>query len=401
MSAVRALSSFTPHEYFVSWYSHQGSMTPRERIRTAMAGGTPDRVPLMCQMSIGHMLLQLQVRPSEFWHDADCFADGLVRLREQYAFDGILVSLHGHDPDWRSGIAGSEMKDGVETITWKTGGRTTYLTDDLPMHDAGVPRQQRDPAEPIPTVITYIPVSGGLHFALRQDHLFDIFGKIRQRCGPDISIHGEVTSAFDYFLDWFGYEDGLMFLLDDPPRAAEILGTFANGVAVLAEAMCKEDIDAIKISSPFAGAGFLSRDQYREYVMPYETRLIEGIHRGGKAAYIHTCGAIGDRLDLMRDTGADGLECLDPPPMGTVDLAGALEELHGSLFVKGNVDSVSSLLLGTPEAIERDGRARLELGKSYRRFILSTACSIAPHVPADHIKVLTNLVSERGRYDRP
>ncbi|HQG44838.1 MAG TPA: hypothetical protein PLG50_04205, partial [bacterium] len=78
--------------------------TPRERMREAMELGTPARVPLMCQLSIGHMLLQLDVSPLEFWHDADLFAEGLCRLREIYQFDGVLVSLHGHDPDWRSGI---------------------------------------------------------------------------------------------------------------------------------------------------------------------------------------------------------------------------------------------------------------------------------------------------------
>ena len=373
-------------------------MTPRERILAAMDGGTPDRVPFMCQMSIGHMLKQLPVRPSEFWHDVDVFAEGLVRLREQYAFDGILVSLHGHDPSWRSKVRSSSTVDDAEVIEWIGGGRTKYLSDDLPMHESDEARPERDPDEPVPSTITYIPVSGGLHFELAQDHLFDVFPRIRDRCGPDISIHGEVTSAFDYYLDWFGYERGLMFLLDDPPRAGEILGTFADGVAQLAAAMCREDIDAIKISSPFAGGGFLSRDQYSEYVLPYERRLTEAIRANGKRSYIHTCGAIGDRLDLMRDTGTDGLECLDPPPLGTVDLAGALEQLQGDLFVKGNVDSVLSLLQGSPESILDDARRRLELGMKYRRFILSTACSIAPHVPARHIRILTDLIQTSGTY---
>lgn len=38
--------------------------------------------------------------------------------------------------------------------------------------------------------------------------------------------------------------------------------------------------------------------------------------------YTHTCGAIGDRLNLMKETGTDGIVTLDQPPPGTVDLAG-------------------------------------------------------------------------------
>ncbi len=75
-------------------------MISRERVRLAMAGMVPDRVPVMCQMSIGHMLLQTGVSPSVFWNSGREFARGLAALRGAYAFDGILVSLHGHDPDW-------------------------------------------------------------------------------------------------------------------------------------------------------------------------------------------------------------------------------------------------------------------------------------------------------------
>ena len=67
---------------------------------------------------------------------------------------------------------------------------------------------------------------------------------VRQQAGTDISVHGEVTSAFDYYLDWLGHEKALMLLLDDPDRAKMILRHFAEGIAVLADDMCGEDIDA-------------------------------------------------------------------------------------------------------------------------------------------------------------
>ena len=70
----------------------------------AMRLELPDRVPVMCQMSIGHMLLRTGLSPVEFWLSRDCFAEGLLSLRRQYEFDGILVSLHGHSPDWEKNI---------------------------------------------------------------------------------------------------------------------------------------------------------------------------------------------------------------------------------------------------------------------------------------------------------
>jgi len=74
-------------------------MTPKERIKAAMNLKTPDKTPLMCQFSVGHMLMQLDVEPHKFWFDKNLYADGLIKLREIYDFDGILISLHGHNPE--------------------------------------------------------------------------------------------------------------------------------------------------------------------------------------------------------------------------------------------------------------------------------------------------------------
>ena len=57
--------------------------------------------------------------------------------------------------------------------------------------------------------------------------------------------------------------------------------------------------DAILVSSAFAGAGFISRQMYKEFVAPYEDEVFRAIRNHGIKSYVHTCGAIGDRLDLM------------------------------------------------------------------------------------------------------
>jgi uroporphyrinogen-III decarboxylase len=282
-----------------------------------------------------------------------------------------------------------------EVATWKDGRRLLYRPDDLPELLSDLPPPSSDP-EQVPRPLSYIPVSQGLHFDIHPSHRFDVFRQVRSLAGPDVSVHGEVTSPFDYLLDALGHEAALMLLIDDPERAEAWLSNFADGVAEIASAMVCEDIDAIKVSSPFAGAGFLSRGHYERFVLPYERLVVEAIQQSGKPAYLHTCGAISDRLDLMARSGARGLECLDPPPLGTAELPEAFEVLGGRMFVKGNVDSVHALLLGTDDLVAQDAAARLRLGKAYGRFILSTACSIAPAVRPERIMMLRQIVEEQG-----
>ncbi len=172
----------------------------------------------------------------------------------------------------------------------------------------------------IPDELDYIPVSGNLHFRLNQEKMYSIFDEIDDRIGDRFSIHGEITSPFDYFLDLLGYQNGLMALMLEPEKCKQILARYTEGVKRIAVGMCLKNIDAIKISSPFAGMGFISPELYEEFVLPCEREIISAIRKLGKHVYIHTCGSISDRLELMCQSGASGLECLDPPPLEMLNL---------------------------------------------------------------------------------
>jgi uroporphyrinogen-III decarboxylase len=74
--------------------------------------------------------------------------------------------------------------------------------------------------------------------------------------------------------------------------------------------------------------------------LPYERRLIQTVKAASDdiVFYAHPCGAIGDRLDLMLDSGTNGINTLDPPPLGTVEFNQAVVQLKGKAFIKGNLD---------------------------------------------------------------
>jgi uroporphyrinogen decarboxylase len=163
--------------------------------------------------------------------------------------------------------------------------------------------------------------------------------------------------------------------------------------------MCSKQIDAIKISSPFAGMGFISMEDYREFVLPYERRVIESIRAKGIHVYIHTCGSIGDRLELMRESKISGLECLDPIPVGNVDLEDAFNRIGSDLFIKGNIDSINSLLFADDEKAKNEVKRIIETGIKMRKgFIVSTACSIAPMVTKERLLMLSDLIEKYGSY---
>jgi hypothetical protein len=348
------------------------------------------------------MLLQTRASAAAFWHSAEAFAEGLLALRRTYRFDGILVSLHGHSPEWEKGVARAVRDESGEVVHWKNGDTTFYPPDDLPRHvpaaDLKVPCLGGfDPAS-IPGDIDFIPVSQGLDFPINPEHRFDSVDRVVAAAGAEYSVHGEVTSPFDYFLRHFGHTRALVGLVDFPDTALAVLGRYTEGIVRLARGLAAHGVDAVKVSSPYAGSGFISPRFYRKFVLPFEARIAKAAREMGVPAYIHTCGKVGDRLEMMAEAGFAGIECLDPPPLGDVELEDAKRRVGGRMFIKGNLDPVHVLLKGTVERVRRAARSALEAGMAGGGYVLSTACSIAPRTSRKNVQVLADAAEQSGRY---
>ena len=222
--------------------------------------------------------------------------------------------------------------------------------------------------------------------------------RIVQRLAPNVSIHAEVFSPFTHLMELFGYERALLALLDEPRKCHEVLALLTRHALAQVELYAACRPDAILVSSAFAGAGFISRAMYEEFVVPYEDEIYRAIHRHGLKSYVHTCGAIGDRLDLMSGTAVDGIDTLDPPPLGTVNLEEAKSKYGDRFFFKGNLDAVNEMLGADDETFEEAVKERIRIGKPHSGYILSSACSVAPRVRPERLKRLAELVSRFGRY---
>ncbi|MBZ0198299.1 MAG: uroporphyrinogen decarboxylase family protein, partial [Ignavibacteriaceae bacterium] len=379
--------------------------------------GTPDRVPVMCQLSIGHYFIHSGVSPIDIWFSSEAFAEALVRLQRKYNFDGILVNLTGRYPDYKEQIISIDEKEEEYIVKWKNGCYSIVPKNDNPHYyqpDGSRCFPQFDDIDPEqlfyidPWDITEIsyPYKWGFENSERPfDDFFppyhaDTIKHVKEKTGGTISIHSEVFSPWSQFLELLNYENALMAIMDDPGKVKACLQSLTYGAVQLAKLHAKENVDAILISSAFAGGGLISREHYIEFVLPYEKQIVEEVKKEFDVpVYTHTCGSIGDRLDLMMETKTNGVDTLDPPPLGTVELEEAKYLLKDKAFIKGNIDPVNTLLYGSKDKVEEDVKWRLKVGKPNGGYILSSACSIAPNTPQENIMLLTELAEKYGAYD--
>jgi len=92
---------------------------------------------------------------------------------------------------------------------------------------------------------------------------------------------------------------------------------------------------------------------------------------------------------LLAETGTNGIDTLDPPPLGNVELADAKRRIGKRLFIKGNLDPVNILLHGTPGQVLENALRCIAAGSPGGGYILSSACSIPPHAPPENVLMIS------------
>lgn len=374
--------------------------TSKELVDQAMRQQRPEAIPVMCQLANGHTILKTGVHPIDYFLDNDVWADCLLQMREKYDFDGILCHKPGRVQGIMDLVERTDYDAEIPTLYLNDGSKIECTRDDDAYYkNRKLTYPEMDDLD-FEHPLDWAPDSFKAFQASKAtydyntpeeipDHVFGLLDRIVEKAGDEFSVHGEVRAPMDHFLNILGLEDGLLALFDDLDKSYELLDRLANWSVALAVAQVRRGAHAIKISSPFAGSAFLPPDWYEKLIVPCEGRIAEAVKAEGAFAYTHTCGAIDDRLELIMQCGVSGIECLDPPPLGDVELENAVERVNGKIFIKGNVDPVSTLLHGDEEKVRTDVSRILEAaGHTLAGFVLSSACSVAPPVSEENMKVM-------------
>lgn len=345
-------------------------MTPRERLKAAMQRRQPDRVPVWCPLSLEHIILN-GTETGQVPGSIDEFVRAECALTRRYHFDGVVLYL----PGCREGTRADE------TIrNWLNVPPAGDSTHEFANTDPDAWERETSDYQPEDFY------SGRL---------------AREILGPDYHIGGWTPDGFSRAVQWFPkLDDALVATLEDPGRFRALVNYFDEQSVAWAKAQVEfGGMESIHISSPYAGSSFLSRKAYENLVLPSVRKLAEALRPLPAFSYLHTCGFLSDRLELVAQAGIDGLECMDPPPLGDVELADAKRRVGDRIFLKGNIDSVNVLLLGKDEEVERAVRKCLDAGMPGGGYILSTACSVAPAVAPERVERLAALAERFGTYD--
>lgn len=141
--------------------------------------------------------------------------------------------------------------------------------------------------------------------------------------------------------------------------------------------------EIISIADPTSSGDLISREQFREFSLPYLKRVVKRLQDKGVAVIIHICGNITNRLDLIPETGAKNIS-LDYK----VDLGKARDLVGDKMALSGNMNPVAIMQNATTEGVTAACNTCIEKAGANSSFILMPGCDIPPGVPLENLRAM-------------
>jgi uroporphyrinogen decarboxylase len=164
--------------------------------------------------------------------------------------------------------------------------------------------------------------------------------------------------------------DGLM------EKLSEVLTRYLN-------AQVRAGVQAVQLFDSWVGC--LSPTDYKEYVLPYSKKVIDGVDKS--VPLIHFATSNATLLALMRQAGGDviGIDW-------RVDIGEAWARLGYEVAIQGNLDPV--LLLGPVELMKKEVKRILDRVEGRPGHVFNLGHGILPETPVDHVAALIDAVHE-------
>jgi len=332
-------------------------MTGYERIKSALKGEKPDKIPVMLHnfMMAAH---EHGVTMEQYRNSPKLIAECFIASIDKYQYDGILIDI---DTVTLAGAVGVPVDFPVYEAARTHLGNLVNLEDLVNLKPAKVGDYK------------YIQIWLEAVRLLKEYYKNEIY--IRGNCDQaPFTLASMMRGAQNWMLD-------LMIATDDQLEA--LLDYCTDASAQFVKLMTQTGCDMVSNGDSPAGPEMISPEMYLKYAMPYEKKMVEVAHQAGLPYTLHICGDTGVILDHMLLTGADAIE-LDYK----TDVNKILNSISNTTTFIGNIDPSGVLALGTPELVRQKTLELLTIYQKSNRFILNAGCALPHTTPSENLKMM-------------
>jgi len=356
-------------------------MTSRERLLAVLNGRMPDRVPISSYELVGYNSQAWENREVSYAHLMDTI---------RASTDCICM----WEPTPIAGGAPSAVNDERALAT----SSQTFLVSSNPAPMEVETRREGDTVivhrtlhTPTGDLTQTTRASDNVHTVWQVEHwcksLDDVDRALSVPYQPvdyatsDLArIHAEVgehgivmTSIADPLwlaADLMAFGEYTIWAMTETEHFARTVAALHERVMENLRRMLDTPVDLYRIAGPeYATPPFLPPRLFQRFVVPYVAEMVDLIHSRGAKVRLHCHGKIRRVLDMILETGADGLDPCEPPPDGDIGLAELKVHTAGRLCLFGNIE-LKLLETGTVDEVEVAVRDCMAAAKSGGGFVI-------------------------------
>jgi MtaA/CmuA family methyltransferase len=218
------------------------------------------------------------------------------------------------------------------------------------------------------------PLAGG-----RMHNSIKAVARLKERAGKDTIVEGWVEGPIAEAADLRGINTVMMDFFDDPQFVKDLFAFVIEMELRFAREQVRAGADLVGVGD--AAASLVGPQIYKEFVWPYEKKLVEGIQGLGARVRLHICGNTRMSLGPM---GKLGCEIVDLDSLAPI--SEARQQMGPNQVLLGNLNPVEVLRNGTPSAVTSAiAECHEEAGS---RFIVGAGCEVPRDTPLDNLRAL-------------
>jgi len=341
-------------------------MTGMERFGALMSGGTPDRVPIVCNL-LDQGARELGLSILEYYSRGEHVAEGQLRMREKYGYDTLTGMFY-------SALEAEVM--GCRNII--------YADDGPPNVGHLVINAPRD--------IKRLHVPDDLNEHPRFRELTTCIGLLKKEARGRFPVLGVVTASFSLPAMLMGVGPWMeLFLNGDPALRDELLETCSLFCSRQIAALREAGADLIVYVDPLASATFIQLRKFRELALPWIIRDLEA-HGPAGVIFFNGGGRINPILADIREHAGIGAYYLNPYD----DITEARALLGSNSLIAGTINDIR-LIDWSPDEIEREVEKIMLAGKRAGGFIFGTLL-MPCGIPEENIRALVAAAIRHGHH---
>ena len=374
-------------------------MTGKERIITALKNRQPDRVPVCPGASemwpvrmTGKTYIQL------FYYEKVSVWKLRLDFIREFDCDGFIHGELGDGPDSPEITEELLLDESCKKIVRETAHtKKGNLTRELVYTETDAVSQKKgwvtDPQAEWERAMCFL--------AQADSRDTSDFLQCYKEAGDNTMVGYWISSP----MDWWSIirrspQETIMDLYDYPDLMQRIFERYTEYCAEVLRVACEKlHPDSIGLGGSTCSMSVISPGILRQRVVPWVNRMIEVAHGYDTVVQFHMCGKSREAVDIFADeTDLDALEPLEKLPTGNVDLREVKRKFGKRMSLKGNVNSIDTMLHGTPEDVERDVRECIEAAAEGGGYILAVGDQIPYWTPEENIRMLVDAGKRYGKY---